>query len=180
MENIRKILLGGDIGRGADSLLFRLQKECRLPIAGVRTQMYQDRIDPATGGYEVYMYPAGVLPEDYPDSEENYVGACTGKIRNINKDVFRNLGVKLLTDIPVAAAVVIDEIGFFEEDVPEYTDRIFEILKDDHPFLGVLKTRYECPFLTAVRTCPGVHFFEVTKENREALFTELSDVIKHW
>ena len=184
MQEIRKILLGGEIGTGNHSLLFRLQQACPLPVAGVRTVMYHDRIDPSTGGFQVYMYPAAILPEDYPkacpDSELNYVGACTGKIRHINKEVYRKLGVQLLSDIPADAAVVIDEIGFFEADVPEYTDRIFEILKDDHPFLGVIKTRYEDPFLTAVRSHPNIHYYEVTEENRETLFVKLSTIIKTW
>ena len=180
MEEIRKILLGGEIGTGKHSLLFRLQHECPLPVAGVRTVMYHDRIDQETGGFRVYMYPASVSPETYPDSDENYVGACTGKIRNINKDIFRQLGLQLLSDIPEGAAVVLDEIWFFEADVPEYTKRIFEILAGDHPVLGVIKTHYEDPFLTAVRNHPNIHYYEVTEENRETLFAELSDVIKHW
>lgn len=180
MKEIRKILLGGEIGTGKHSLLFRLQQECPLPVAGVRTQMYRDRIDPWTGGFKVFMYPAGVQPEDYPDSDENYVGACTGKIRNINKDVFRKLGVQLLSDIFSQAVVVIDEIGFFEADVPEYTNRIFEILDGDHPFLGVIKTHYEDPFLTAVRSHPNIHYYEITEENRETLFAELVSVVRSW
>ena len=50
MREIRKILLGGDIGRGEESLLLKLAKEISLPIFGVRTLMYDDRIDPETGG----------------------------------------------------------------------------------------------------------------------------------
>lgn len=180
MQEIRKILLGGDIGRGEESLLVKLAKEISLPIFGVRTLMYDDRIDPKTGGAKVYMYPADVSPEHYPDNEDNYVGACTGKIRNINTDVFRNLGLQLLSNIPEKAAVVIDEIGFFEEDVPEYTDRIFEILKDDHPFLGVIKTRYEDPFLRSVRHFPTISFYQVTKENRDTLFAQLAPVVRSW
>ncbi|MBR6357556.1 MAG: hypothetical protein IKR99_05270, partial [Lachnospiraceae bacterium] len=74
MKEIRKILLGGDIGRGEESLLVKLAKEISLPIFGVRTLMYDDRIDPETGGAKVYMYPAAVSPETYPDDENNYVG----------------------------------------------------------------------------------------------------------
>lgn len=179
-ERVRKILLGGDIGTGEESLLARLVKEISSPFFGVRTLMYDDRIDPETGGKKVYMYPASVSPRNYPDSLENYVGACTGKVRRINKDVFRKLGMKLLSEIPEGAAVVIDEIGFFEADVPEYTGRIFEILKEDRPFLGVIKTRYEDPFLAAVRHFPSVSYYQVTKENREALFEELAPVIRRW
>lgn len=180
MGDIRKILLGGEIGTGKHSLLFRLQQECPLPVAGVRTQMYRDRIDPETGGFQVYMYPASVSPETYPDSDDNYVGACTGKIRKINKDIFRKLGLQLLSDIPEGAVIVMDEIGFFEADVPEYTNRIFEILQDDHPVLGVVKTHYEDPFLTEVLHHPEIHYYEVTEENRESLFEELSAVVKGW
>jgi nucleoside-triphosphatase len=180
MREIRKILLGGDIGRGEESLLLKLAKEISLPIFGVRTLMYDDRIDPETGGAKVYMYPAAVSPETYPDDENNYVGACTGKTRNINTDVFRNLGMQLLSDIPAEAVVVIDEIGFFEEDVPEYTNRIFDILKDDHPFLGVIKTRYEDPFLSSVRHFPTISYYQVTKENRGSLFAQLAPVVRSW
>ena len=126
------------------------------------------------------LYPASVLPDTYPDSEANYVGACTGKKRKINKDVFRKLGLQLLSDIPDKAVVVIDEIGFFEADVPEYTDRVFEILRDEHPFLGVIKTRYEDPFLSAVRSLSTISYFEVTKENREALFDRLAPIVRSW
>ena len=177
---MQKILLGGEIGRGEDSLLIRLAKEISLPLYGVRTIMYPDRTDPKTGGAKIYMYPATADPDAYPDSEENYVGACTGKIREINKDIFRTFGLQLLSDIPTEAAVVVDEIGFFESDVPEYTKRIFEIFEDDHPFLGVLKTRYEDPFLTRVRHYPTISYYQVTKENRESLFEELALTVRSW
>lgn len=180
MEPGKKILLGGEIGTGKHSLLFRLQQACPLPVAGVRTVMYRDRIDQETGGAKIYLYPASVAPETYPDSEENYVGACTGRIRHINKETFRKLGLKLLTDIPKDAAVVIDEIGFFEADVPEYTSRIFALLQGTHPILAVVKTHYEDPFLTAVRTHPDIQYYEVTKENRETLYEELSALVRKW
>ena len=181
MQEIRKILLGGDIGAGEDSLLLKLMKEIRIPLAGLRTLMYPDRIDPDTGGAKIYMYPAAPSPDVYPDSEENYVGSCTGKERQIHPDVFQNLGVSLLSGIPKGAAVIIDEIGFFEEEITEYTDRIFALLKDQtHPVLAVVKTRYECPFLTKVRTYPGTSFYQVTEENREELFEKLSETIHAW
>lgn len=180
MKENKKILLGGDIGSKEESLLIRLTKEISLPVYGVRTLMYQDRIDPETGGMKVYMYPASVSPGSYTDSEENYVGACTGEIRSIHKDVFRKLGLQLLSGIPEKAAVVIDEIGFFEADVPEYTERVLEILQDDHPFLGVIKTRYEDPFLTRVRNLSTISYFQVTGENRESLFEELAPVVRGW
>lgn len=181
MEDVRKILLGGDIGKGEDSLLLRLMKEIRLPLAGLRTLMYPDQIDPETGGAKIYLYPINTSPDTYPDSEENYVGSCTGKTRLINQNVFRNLGVSLLSELPTDAAVVIDEIGFFEEDVTEYTERIFALLEDpSHPVLAVVKTRYECPFLTKVKTFPGTSFYQVTEENREELFETLSAAIRQW
>ena len=181
MQNIRKILLGGDIGTGEDSLLLRLMKEIPLPLAGVRTLMYQDRIDPDTGGAEIYLYPITASPDSYPDSVENFVGSCTGRNRKINQDVFRNLGVSLLSDIPEDAVVIIDEIGFFEEDVTEYTDRIFSLLDDPaHPVLAVVKTRYECPFLTKIKTYPGTSFYQGTQENREDLFSSLSEIVRTW
>jgi nucleoside-triphosphatase THEP1 len=88
--------------------------------------------------------------------------------------------MQLLSDIPAEAVVVIDEIGFFEEDVPEYTNRIFDILKDDHPFLGVIKTRYEDPFLSSVRHFPTISYYQVTKENRGSLFAQLAPVVRSW
>ena len=181
MQEIHKILLGGKIGSGEDSLLLRLMKEIRLPLAGLRTLLDPEQIDPENGGAKIYMYPITADPDAYPDSEENFVGACTGQSRNINHDTFRNLGVLLLSDLPMNAAVIIDEIGFFEEDVEEYTNRIFTLLEDpDHPVLAVVKTRYECPFLTKVKSYPGTSFYQVTEENREELFDLLSAAIRNW
>ena len=181
MQAIRKILLGGDIGKGEASLLLRLMKEIRLPLAGLRTLMYPDQIDPETGGAKIYLYPINTSPDTYPDSEENYVGSCTGRDRKINTEVFLQLGLQQLSDVPEGAAIIIDEIGFFEEDVAEYTDRIFALLDDpDHPVLAVVKTRYECPFLTKVKTYPGTSFYQVTEENREELFETLSAAIRQW
>ena len=181
MQEIRKILLGGDIGNGEDSLLLRLVQEIRLPLAGLRTLMYPNRLDPETGGAKIYLYPINTSPDTYPDSEENYVGSCTGRDRKINKEIFLQLGLQLLSDVPEGAAVIIDEIGFFEEDVEEYTNRIFALLEDSsHPVLAVVKTRYECPFLTKVKTYPGISFYQVTNENREELFETLSAAIRQW
>ena len=181
MQTIRKILLGGDIGKGEDSLLQRLMKEIRLPIVGLRTLMYPNRIDPETGGMKIYLYPITASPDTYPDSEENYIGSCTGRNRKINQEVFLQLGLQLLSDVPDGAVVIIDEIGFFEEDVEEFTERIFALLEDpSHPVLAVVKTRYECPFLTKVKTYPGTSFYQVTEENREELFETLSAAVQQW
>ncbi len=180
MEPIRKILLGGDIGTGKDSLVDALLKVTPLPVTGLRTIRLNDEIDPETKGAMIYMYPANVSFSDYPKNEENNIGSCTGRVRRIHPHVFRELGMKLLSDIPDNHVIVIDEIGFFEADVKEYTDRIFEILKGENFVIAVVKTRYEDPFLSAVKNDPDAHYFDVKKENRQKLLDSLSGVVRTW
>ena len=188
-----KILLGGLPGSGKSYLLKRLINVIResnggkLKTAGFCTKLYVDQGDEcrmrteshgksAGDRFRLYMFPADKEAEDQNLNEEYLLGEFTEGDKRVNADRFRTYGVSLLSDIPEDALVIMDEIGTFEQNVTEFTDKVFEVLSGPNPVLAVVKEREGSDFLAKVRTFPGTLFYNVTEENRDEL-AELLQVI---
>ena len=69
--------------------------------------------------------------------------------------------------------IVMDELGPHEQNAAAFQASVFRALDGDTPVIGVLQ-KADCAFLQRVAGHPNVRLIEVTKENRETLYTELA------
>ena len=60
-----------------------------------------------------------------------------------DNEVYRNYGVRLLTEAAYYPFAVLDEIGGFELIIPQFRQALEDLLNTDVPLLGALKTREE-------------------------------------
>ena len=74
--------------------------------------------------------------------------------------------------------IILDELGFFENNSKRFKYKIYELLDSDKIILGTLKD-YDCEFLNNIRKRNDISLIEVTKENREKIFDELAKTINN-
>ncbi len=86
---------------------------------------------------------------------------------------FNELGVMLINkDKANASLLIMDELGFLEQEATNFKNSIYKCLNENIPILGVIKDRY-IPWLEVIRNHPSVEIITVTKDNRD----DLADII---
>jgi len=173
MDGKRHIVISGMRGVGKSFLVEKLLRELEAPVSGffTRSTPADDR-----GYHGIYMYK----PDDARRamSEENHIGDCDGRNRTINLQVFESLGVETLRD--ARGVIVMDELGFMETGADLFCDAVLRCFDGNQPVLAAIKASHHTAFLNAVRFHPNAAVYEITPENREALFEELLPVIQRW
>ena len=163
--------------RTTNPLLF-LTGEVQIGKSTLITRVL-DALQPNTGGFKTIGIDHEVrifFPDGSAPCENNVVAIRTPpENRRSFPDVFDTVGVSLLQN--PAELVLMDELGFFENNSPKFQKAVLRILDTDTPVLGVIKPR-DTPFLNAVRNHPKTQVIEVTKENRDALYEPVLELLK--
>ena len=169
------VFLTGQIQVGKSTLLRRVLAELPpLRLGGFRTVTAAD-VPGAVGS--VYIFPAA--GPDVP-GDDCRVALRLGPPGGVEAypAVFDHRGVELLDGAENADLICMDEIGFLEASAPAFSGRIAALLDGDTPVFGVVRASREKPLLRFVRTHPKVRLIEVTEENRERLFPEVSALLR--
>lgn len=185
MDSIKNILIGGEKGIGKTYLVHKLieQLQGKKNIKGYFTLMHKDKIDQELNGHEIYIYPAELSIENRKEDQSNLIGCSDGKTRKINTNVFKTLGVELLSNYDDSSVVIMDEIGFFESDIVKFTSKVFEALESNSKCIVVVKEKYDNEYINKVREYKekeNTIFVQLTKENRDEVFTLLEKIVKAW
>lgn len=90
-----------------------------------------------------------------------------GLVFAVNPGAFLEIGVpSIVAALDMADVVVMDELGRFECEVPEFTSCVFAALDAAKPVVGVLKDETN-PFLDMVRARHDVRVVNLRPESRE-------------
>lgn len=85
-----------------------------------------------------------LLPAAAAGGVDGFEGECfldCSVVPNIHyNEVFRTTGVRLLKEAAYYPFAVLDELGGFEIIIPEFREAVLDLLSDDLPCIGVLKT----------------------------------------
>lgn len=73
--------------------------------------------------------------------------------------------------------IVLDELGFMENNVDIFTSKVYELLDSEKPVFGVLKD-FDCKFLNKIRNRDDVIVIEITKENRDTILDKIVSILK--
>lgn len=73
--------------------------------------------------------------------------------------------------------IVLDELGFMENNIALFTDKVYELLDSSKPVIGVLKD-FDCEFLNSIRNRNDVIVLEITKENRDIILDNIISILK--
>lgn len=73
--------------------------------------------------------------------------------------------------------IIIDELGFMEEQVKEFKDELMKILDSPTPVFGILKD-HNTPFLNKIKSRKDVKILEINDGNRNSLDAEIIEILK--
>jgi len=168
------IVLWGQRGVGKSTLARRLLEDWSGPVRGFVTR---SSLPDADGFRSIYLHAA-----DDPTPVEqtcNRIGRTNRTEHTMWPEVFNGLGVELLRAEP-GSLILMDELGFLEQDAADFRRQVLRCLDGNIPVLAVIKHKTHIPFLQEIRLHPRVQLYQVTEENRDELPAELSPLIRNW
>lgn len=160
------IFVTGDLHVGKSTLIQRVTNNLPLTrILGFKTsRFFQNK------------KLAGFFLEDFArlhrDAPKAFIGRCVNDNYWVSiPETFDTLGVEILQNClrEKPDLIVMDELGFFENDAVLFQKHVHAVLSAPVPVLGVLKKK-ETPFLDQIRGRNDVKVFEVTRENRDSMY----------
>ena len=177
MMKPKHILVCGEVGVGKSTLVARLLAQSAMPVYGFVTKKLEAD---ETGFHPIYIHRADTPQDARVWTEENCIGTCNRRIHNIRLDTFNTLGVSYLSQAAPGGLIVMDELGFMEAKAERFVQAVFAALDGTIPVLAALKARYDVPFLNAVRAHQNATLYQITEDNRDALYEELLPAIRGW
>ena len=168
------IVLWGQRGVGKSTLARRLLEDWSGPVRGFVTR---SSLPDADGFRSIYLHAA----DDPTPMEQtcNRIGRTNRTEHTMWPEVFNGLGVELLRAEP-GSLILMDELGFLEQDAADFRRQVLLCLDGNIPVLAVIKHKTHFPFLQEIRSHPRVQLYQVTEENRDELPAELSPLIRNW
>lgn len=165
------IFLTGEVQVGKSTIIRRwLEAHPHLRVGGFRTVSGARGED---GEDTVHIIPAAGDPAL---TKENRImfrqGEWPHRRRELFPQVFDSVGVALLRDDGEKDVLIMDEIGFTEDDAALFQQAVLEKLEGDTPILGVVRA-LPGVLADAVRAHPKSRIVAVTQENREEVLARL-------
>lgn len=174
---MKHILLCGERGVGKSTLLRRLLAHSTRPLGGFITLRLKT-VD-ANGFYPIYLYPAAQEESARQNSRENLVGICDSRTSVRYSEVFDTLGTEYIASSPQGALLLMDELGFLENDAQRFQAAVLRALDGDAPVLAAVKPK-DTAFLRAVREHENAEVFFIDARNRDALYETLLPRVLAW
>lgn len=162
-QQASNIFLRGDKGIGKSTLIDRVLSLCLqardLSIGGIMT--FRNPNDE-----RIYITKA-TFPRDYSSA------SLIGDYKNgVIKGVFDVYAEQLLNSVSKSDIIILDELGFLEQDSILFQNAVITCLESNTPVIGVLKNK-EIPWYCALLERNDVTVFNVTVGNRAPLANEL-------
>lgn len=168
---MKHIFLTGVSGIGKTTIIESVISGLELLLGGFRT--IGEKVPNGTPSY-VYLYPikAGKQGEALSykgnGSAERFVVASRDGVGSYHAfpEIFDEAGTAALEDLEGAELILMDELGFMENEAYRFQDKVMNVLDGHLPILGVIKQK-DTPFLERVRSHPNVAVIEITESNRD-------------
>ena len=149
---------------GKTTLVNKLLQVTKRDVCGYQTVKVQDN---SIKNSPLYLCPIG---EKLIPSEENHVGYCGGGKHEVKLDVFNTKAVALITPKNKETLIIMDEVGFMEQDADIFKNKVFEVLKSPNPVLIMLKDKPNIKFLEDIKKFETIKLIKMNKDNRDEVF----------
>lgn len=165
---MNNILLGGPIRIGKSTILAKVRRHVEGPIGGFVTERE------TSNNIQTFSIKSLSTGQLYPFARINLKNLD----KDINKTVFKEVLPDLLTkDLESCKTIFLDELGFMEKDIEEFTSKIYQILDSDLLVLAVVKD-FDCEFLNRIRQREDSVYLKVRQDNREFLPSKILQLIR--
>ncbi|MFW6025428.1 MAG: nucleoside-triphosphatase [Candidatus Woesearchaeota archaeon] len=168
------LFLTGDIGAGKSTIIKNLVKDINGDIGGFVVVMSGEKYN----WNSFFILPASYCEDKnlnrFNSSEDSIIAKKGDNFIMINKEVFDDYGLDLLSNYREKDIIIMDELGRFELKAKKFQNKVFEILKSNILVLGVIKKEKNI-FLNKVREILNNKELLVTKENREEIYKMVKD-----
>lgn len=166
---MKNIFITGERGIGKSTLLNKVIKNVDCSIGGfIQEKKFTDK---TTCFNVISLYN---LKDSYTigiyHKEKDVLYSDMNVFNIISKNILlKSLGNKDL--------IILDELGFMEENCPLFKDTIIKILNSDTPVLGVLK---ECDgnFVQQIKMREDVHIIKINENNRNSMEDKILHMLK--
>ncbi len=161
---MKHLFLTGEKQIGKSTLIGKCLDGIGVPVSGFYTKKGIETDD------HLYVH---ILKAGCDDSfrQDNILFDCRDRSEDA-ADRFNILGCRILSEQPDAGLIIMDEIGYREQNADRFIGRVMELLDGDTPVFGVLRLCDRYP-VTAIRARDDVEIIEVTAENRDELANTL-------
>ena len=168
---------GGERGVGKSTLIRRLLEHSTREVGGFVTKRLP--VADETGFFPIYLYPASQSEGERHNEAANLVGTCDNRSSIRHPEVFDGLGAQLIKSAPSGGIILMDELGFLENDARVFQSAVLCALDGDTPVLAAVKPK-DTPFLRAVRGHENAELVFIDEQNRDALLEKLLPHILRW
>lgn len=144
----RHLLICGERGVGKSTLIHRLLEHSTREVGGFVTKRLP--VADENGFFPIYLYPASQSEGERRNETANLVGTCDSRSSIRHPEVFDGLGAQLIESAPEGGIILMDELGFLENDARAFQSTVLRALDGETPVLAAVKPK-DTPFLRAVR-----------------------------
>lgn len=168
---IKNLFLTGDVQVGKSTVINRVIHDLQIKAGGFRTQRHYEK-NQITGFY------MESLNEDCSRGPF-FIGRCGSEGRIAIPETFETVGVSILQECLRQSpdVIVMDELGFFENQACQFQNTVKKCLDSEIPVLGVLKNA-GTDFLNSLRNRTDIFLFFTTPDNRESIFNTVLFLLK--
>lgn len=139
------LILLGNSGCGKTSAIKKILRCFDEPIYGYWTEKLVPDED---GTCPVVMH--GTME---PYTFSHLIGSCKDHHSKRYPAVFDDAGARFLSDIPEGSLVLMDEIGFMENDAEKFKNEIFRLLDGNYRIIAAVRDK-ETELLCSIRNHP--------------------------
>lgn len=164
-------------GVGKSTLIRRLLEKNMREVGGFVTKRLP--IADENGFFPIYLYPASQKEDERHNEAANLVGTCDSRSSIRHPEVFDTLGAQLIESAPEGGIILMDELGFLENDARAFQSAVLCALDGETPVLAAVKPK-DTPFLRAVRGHENAELVFIDEQNRDALLEKLLPHILRW
>lgn len=166
---MKNIFITGERGIGKSTLLEKIIKNVDCSIGGfIQEKIFTDK---TTCFNVVSLYN---LKDSYTIGIYHREKDVLYSDMNVFNIISKNILLKSLGDRKL---IILDELGFMEENSPLFKDTIIKILNCDIPVLGVLK---ECDtnFIQQIKMREDVNVIRINENNRNSMEDKILHMLK--
>ena len=135
----RHLLICGERGVGKSTLIRRLLEHSTREVGGFVTKRLP--VADENGFFPIYLYPTSQSEGERCNETANLVGTCDSRSSIRHPEVFDGLGAQLIKSAPSGGIILMDELGFLENDAKVFQSAVLCALDGDTPVLAAVKPK---------------------------------------